>query len=254
MIRNQGAATNDDDDEAANPAQPEQPPPRTADAAIAIKNVRPVSTERSALYQRRERDQEIPGVLEPAPIAKGRHGQQRDAAKQKSRENSVENGVARQREERGIDRQQQAGRQTDVRGRERCAQPPRRADDRERCESRHEPRGPFSRPEIPHRDRLQHVKEHRLIEERLIVVVRRDDVPAVDQLARGLGVMRFVGIPEAGGAEAPEQHDTQQQAPGNRGRQAAATGGTCGRQNAAPQDTMSSRWHSAREGCGSYSA
>src|SRR5262245_38185200 len=46
-----------------------------------------------------------------------------------------------------------------------------------------------------------------LVEEGFLVVVRRQPVAGGDELASGFRVVRFVGIPERGRSEAPEEDD-----------------------------------------------
>ena len=65
-------------------------------------------------------------------------------------------------------------------------------------------------------------KSDRFVEERLVVVERREPVARSEKLARGLRVMRFVGIPERRSAEAPEQDDKQESATRTRRRSCLA--------------------------------
>src|SRR5712691_6345408 len=63
------------------------------------------------------------------------------------------------------------------------------------------------------------MEQDRLIEEWLLVVVRRPPVAGRGHLAARLRVMGLIGIPESGSPEAPEEHDEDE-----RGRQKTESG------------------------------
>ena len=73
--------------------------------------------------------------------------------------------------------------------------------------ARHQACGELGRTEERHRRPLQVVEQHRLIEERLLVVVRRPPVGRRQHFTRRLGIVRLVGIPERRRAQAPEHDD-----------------------------------------------
>ncbi len=138
----------------------------------------------------------------------GRHRHQRGAGKEKQREDGVENRVAGEREHGRVRREQQRGDQRDLR--RTAAMKPSHAVtpiSAERRQRRRQAGGKLGGPGERHRNALQPVEENRFVEKRLLVVVRRQPVAGLDQLARGFGVVRLVRIPEGRRAEPPEQYD-----------------------------------------------
>src|SRR5262249_60012815 len=80
----------------------------------------------------------------------------------------------------------------------------------ERRGGRHHPRRQLGWAECEHCHALELVEQHRLVEERLVVVGGRPPVTGREHLARGFRVVRLVRIPERRDAEAPEQDDERQ--------------------------------------------
>ncbi len=156
------------------------------------------------------RDQDVPRILQHGSVSQRGDGDKRHSAKEKHREEHIEDGVAREPEQAWTRRKNQPGDNAGVDRDERRANPSRDEHKRERRHRGHDAGAKLGRAEDEHRRCLKLVKEDWLIEEGLLVVVRRPPVARRDDLARCFCVMRFVGIPERRRSEAPEHDDEEQ--------------------------------------------
>ena len=195
----------------------------SAETSSAIPNASPHSTSASGPFgHHREGDEDVPAPLKMWAVFERRNRHERRAAEQERREHGIEDGVAREREDRRACREHERGDQSDLEGDQRGAEPGRHGDERQRPERRGQAGPEFGGADQRHRAGLEPVEEHRLVEEGLLVVVRRQPVAGPQHLARRFGVVGLVGIPERRRAEPPEEDDEQQRRDGAHARRSRA--------------------------------
>ena len=74
----------------------------------------------------------------------------------------------------------------------------------------------LGRTQHSHWYRLEQVEQNRLVEERVLVIVRSQPIPRHDQLTRGFCVVRLVRVPECRRSKAPEENRKQQERPADK--------------------------------------
>jgi len=103
-------------------------------------------------------------------VAERRHGDKRASSKQEKRERHVDNGVGRQRESRGQDREHQGADAADLAVEEPAPEPPDNEHEKTGGQRGRQPRGELRDAKQSEACHLERKKEWRLIEKRLAVI------------------------------------------------------------------------------------
>ena len=157
-----------------------------------------------------EADEDVTRVLEPPAFLQEGNGDGGHPAKQEQRERQVEDGIAGQTEDPGVGCQHQRRHRANRDAEQLRPQPSGDADQQNAGDGRRDPCRRLRVWRQAHGGALQPVEQDRLVEERPPVVERREQVAGLEQLMRGLRVVRLVRVPEGRAAQPPEEHDIQE--------------------------------------------